>query len=133
MRLLLDTHIFLWFISADKRLKQGLTAAIRDPANDVYLSTVSVWEAIVKHQIGKLPLPQPPETYLPQQRVLHRISSLMVDEASVAQLGSLPSIHRDPFDRMLICQAIEHDLTFVTMDSAIPFLSRNRDGCWLAD
>ncbi len=59
MRLLLDTHIFLWFISADKRLKQELAAAIRNPENDVYLSSASVWEAIVKHQIGKLPLPQP--------------------------------------------------------------------------
>jgi PIN domain nuclease of toxin-antitoxin system len=71
MRLLLDTHIFLWFISGDNRLRQDLRDAIEDAANEVYLSPVSVWEAMVKHQIGKLPLPQLPEIYLPIQREKH--------------------------------------------------------------
>lgn len=69
MRILLDTHIFLWFISGDIRLSADIRDAIRDPDNEVYLSSVSVWEAIVKHQLDKLPLPEPPETYLPKQRV----------------------------------------------------------------
>ena len=83
------------------------------------MSVVSLWEVIVKHRLGKLPLPQPPEGYLPIQREQHRISSLPLDEASVSQLAQLPSIHRDPFDRMLICQALEHDLTLVTVDGTV--------------
>ncbi|MBS1787963.1 MAG: type II toxin-antitoxin system VapC family toxin [Acidobacteria bacterium] len=120
MKLLLDTHVFLWFISGDPRLQQDMRDAIQDASNEVYLSTVSVWEAIVKYQIGKLPLPQPPETYLPLQRQKHLIASLSLDEPSVAQLAQLPPIHRDPFDRMLICQAIQHSLIIVTVDHIFP-------------
>jgi PIN domain nuclease of toxin-antitoxin system len=116
MRLLLDTHIFLWFISADARLPERLRESIRNPEHDVYLSAASLWEAIVKHQLGRLPLPQPPESYLPTQRARHQIASLSLDEASVRQLAKLPAIHRDPFDRMLICQALEHGLVIVTVD-----------------
>jgi len=80
------------------------------------LSVVSVWEAMVKYYIGKLPLPHPPEHYLPLQRAQHQIASLPLDEASVCQLATLPAVHRDPFDRMLVCQALEHGLTVVTVD-----------------
>ena len=111
MRLLLDTHIFLWFISGDRRLPDTFIENIRNTDNEVYLSVVSIWEATIKYQLGKLPLPQPPERHL--------IISLSLTEASVGQLGKLASIHRDPFDRMLICQALEHDLTILTVDDAI--------------
>jgi len=107
MKLLLDTHVFLWFISGDNRLPDAMRDSIRDLNNEVYLIVVSLWEVIVKHQLGRLPLPQPPESYLPVQRERHRISSLSLDEASVSQVANLPPIHRDPFDRMLICQAIQ--------------------------
>nr|CAA9226503.1 hypothetical protein AVDCRST_MAG63-755 [uncultured Armatimonadetes bacterium] len=119
MRLLLDTHIFLWFISGDGRLPDAARNAIRDPDNDVYLSVVSVWEAIIKYQLGKLPLPESPEAYLPEQREKHLISSLDVDEASVARLAHLPPLHRDPFDRLLVCQALQRDLIIVTVDTAV--------------
>ena len=69
--------------------------------------------------LGKLPLPDPPQLYLPKQRDLHRFSSLPVNEADVLQLATLPPLHRDPFDRLLICQAIEHGLTLVTVDDQI--------------
>lgn len=129
MRLLLDTHIFLWFISGDARLPDGWRESIRNPENDVYLSVASLWEAIIKHQLGRLPLPEPPESYLPTQRVRHQIASLSLDEASVSQLTKLPPLHRDPFDRILICQAIEHGLTIVTVDDVLctyPVLVLNR-------
>lgn len=116
MGLWLDTHVFLWFISADTRLPPEWRDGIRHPGNDVFLSVVSVWEAIVKYYIGKLPLPHPPEYYLPLQRAQHQIASLPLDEASICHLATLPSVHRDPFDRMLVCQAIEHTLTIVTVD-----------------
>jgi PIN domain nuclease of toxin-antitoxin system len=120
MDLLLDTHIFLWYISGAPQLPPVIRDHIRDPDNQVYLSVISVWEAILKHQLGKLPLPDRPETYLPQQRELHQIDALPLDEASVAQLGGLPPLHRDPFDRLLICQAIQHSMTLATVDTAIP-------------
>ncbi len=119
MKLLLDTHIFLWFISGDDRLPNNIQQGIRNTDNEVYLSVVSLWEVIIKHQLGKLPLPEPPERYLPIQRERHQIANLSLDEASVSQLAGLPLIHRDPFDRMLICQALEHDLTVVTADDLI--------------
>lgn len=116
MRLLLDTHVFLWFISADGRLSAKWRDAIRDRGNEVFLSVASVWEAMVKYALGKLSLPNPPEHYLPTQRVQHQIASLPLDEASVCHLATLPSVHRDPFDRMLVCQAMEHSLILVTVD-----------------
>jgi PIN domain nuclease of toxin-antitoxin system len=118
MRLLLDTHVFLWFISGDARLPTDWRESIRDADNAVYLSVVSVWEALVKYRLGKLPLPHPPESYLPTQRARHQMASLSLDEASVCHLATLPPVHRDPFDRMLVCQAIAHELTIVTVDDA---------------
>lgn len=119
MRLLLDTHIFLWLITGDRRITETMQADILNPANDVYLSAVSIWEIAVKYQLDRLSLPEPPESYLPAQRQRHRIASLSLDEASVSQLARIPSVHRDPFDRMLVCQAIEHDLTIVTVDEIL--------------
>ena len=119
MRLLLDTHIFLWFISGDIRLPKSDREIIQNFENEIYLSVISLWEIIIKYQLGKLPLTEPPEIYLPKQRERHFISSLELDEASVSRLAEPPSLHRDPFDRMLICQAIEHDMTIVTVDDLV--------------
>ena len=119
MKLLLDTHIFLWFISGDQRLPDVKREYIRDPENAIYLSVVSIWEAIIKYQLGKLQLPESPEKYLPIQRERHEILSLSLDEASVAHLTQLPAIHRDPFDRMLICQSTVHNLPILTVDEII--------------
>lgn len=119
MRLLLDTHVFLWFISGDEQLPDTIRESIRDADNEAYLSVVSVWEAIIKNKLGKLPLPGDPAQYLPEQRERHLISSLPLDEASVAHLAQLPMIHRDPFDRMLVSQALEHDLTIATVDDKV--------------
>ncbi len=130
MKFLLDTHIFLWFISGDTRLPAGWRDIIRDAGNDVYLSVVSLWEAIIKYHLGKLPLPEPAESYLPTQRMRHQIASLSLRETSVRRLATLPLVHRDPFDRMLVCQALENNLTIVTVDGAfqaypVPILDRS--------
>jgi PIN domain nuclease of toxin-antitoxin system len=117
MNLLLDTHVFLWYISGDRRLPELIRDHIRDQNNIVYLSVVSVWEVMIKYQLGKLPLPESPESYLPLQREKHQIESLTLDEMSVARLSGLPNYHRDPFDRILICQALRHDLVIATVDS----------------
>ena len=115
MRLLLDTHIFLWYVGGDKRLRGATRAAIED-AESVYLSVVSVWEATIKYHLGKLSLPEPPYPWLSIQPENHGIESLPIDEASVAHLSKLESHHRDPFDRILVCQAIEHSLQIVSID-----------------
>jgi len=91
MRLLLDTHIFLWYLAGDAALRVETRDRLRDPVNQVFLSPVSLWEALVKNQLGKLPLPDEPGLYLCRQRVRHGISSLDLDEASVRQLVSLPA------------------------------------------
>ena len=90
---------------------------MRSTKNEVYLSAVSIWEAVIKYKLGKLPLPESPESYLPRQRKRHHIASLPVDEACVTHLSALPSHHRDPFDRLLICQAVEERLLLVSRDS----------------
>ena len=80
---------------------------------------ISIWETIIKYELGKLLLPEAPEIYLPKQRERHFISSLELDEASVSRLTEIPSLDQDPFDRILICQALEHDMILVTVDDLI--------------
>lgn len=119
MKILLDTHIFLWFVNGDNRLSTEVRNAISDYDNEVYLSIISIWECIVKYKLGKLPLPEPPDIYLPRQREYHQIINLNLDESSVIQLAKIPALHRDPFDRMLICQALQYNLAIATADKAI--------------
>jgi PIN domain nuclease of toxin-antitoxin system len=119
MRLLLDTHVFLWYVSADSQLPIDIRDAIRDPNNEVHLGSASVWEAVIKHGVGKLPLPGPPATYLRAEREAHRIASLAVDEDAFPYLSALPPLHRDPFDRMIIAQALQHALDLVSFDGAV--------------
>ncbi len=119
MKLLLDTHIFLWYIAADLRLLTLFRDAIREPKNEVFLSVASLWEATVKYNLGKLPLPQSPDIYIPTERRRHQIKSLSLHENAVKGLAQLPVLHRDPFDRILICQALANDLLIVTVDPQI--------------
>jgi PIN domain nuclease of toxin-antitoxin system len=87
MTLLLDTHVFLWYLSADPQLPVAFRDAISAPANEVYLSVASVWEVVIKYALGKLPLPEPPAEYLPRQRQAHKISTLPVEEAALARIA----------------------------------------------
>ena len=116
MKFLLDTSIFLWYISKDERLHQKNIDIIRDENNEFFLSAISIWECVIKEQIGKLKLPEPTVEYLIEQREMHFISSLQLEEKCLTVLPQLPLIHRDPFDRILICQAKFHQLTLVTSD-----------------
>jgi PIN domain nuclease of toxin-antitoxin system len=116
MTILLDTCDFLWFISGDASLSRRTTQAIQDPSNVVFLSVVFLWEITLKHSLGKLPLPDLPERFIPAQREKHGIQSLPLTEDAVKKLSALPLLHRDPFDRMLICQAQEHGMIFASSD-----------------
>lgn len=119
MRILLDTCTFLWICAGAAELSVAARQLFVEPANEVYLSVISGWEIALKHSLGRLPLPARPERFVPEQRALHAVESLPLDEASVLQIGKLPTHHRDPFDRMLVCQAITHGLVVLTPDPQI--------------
>ncbi|HJO39640.1 MAG: type II toxin-antitoxin system VapC family toxin [Vicinamibacterales bacterium] len=119
MNLLLDTTPFLWYITGSAVLPEQVVDAIRTPANDVALSVVSLREILLKHRLGRLDLPEEPGAYIPRQRERHQIAPLGLEEGTLTHLSKLPPHHGDPFDRLLIAQAIEHDLTIVTPDENI--------------
>ena len=119
MKCLLDTCTFLWIIVGAKELSPAAKALFIDPANEMLLSVVSVWELSIKHALGKFPLPSPMDRFLLEQRERHGITVLPLHEGAVLHLHKLPRLHRDPFDRMLICQAIEHDCLLLTPDPLI--------------
>lgn len=119
MRLLLDTQVFLWIATDSARLPRDLRTTLREPSNDLYLSVVSSWEIAVKARSGKLVLPMPVWAFLLESRERLGIQTLSIQETAVAHVAKLPNIHRDPFDRMLVCQAIEHQLTIVTSDTLL--------------
>jgi PIN domain nuclease of toxin-antitoxin system len=119
LKLLLDTCTFLWALEGGTALSPTVRKALVDPDHDVFLSAVSAWEIAIKHLLGRLPLPEPPDRYVPAQRTARGITTLPLDEDAALQLARLPVLHRDPFDRMLICQALAGGLTVVTPDPEI--------------
>jgi PIN domain nuclease of toxin-antitoxin system len=119
MNLLLDTCTFLWITLDPSQLSPPALQLFQDPANQVFLSAVSAWEIAVKYGLGRLSLQQSPELFVPQQRAAHRIAELVVREDEALRVARLPALHKDPFDRMLICQALANGLTIVTPDPLI--------------
>ena len=118
-RYLLDTCTFLWLVAGSDALPEQIREIIRNPDNEIFLSVVSAWEITVKHGANKLPLPQKPDHFVRTQRENHLLASLPLLEAHVLTLAKLPLIHHDPFDRMLVCQAVAEGLTILTPDAAI--------------
>jgi PIN domain nuclease of toxin-antitoxin system len=119
LRLLLDTCTFLWAVDGHARLTETAREAIANPDNEVYLSAVSAWEIAVKQARGNLTLTEPASRYVPKYRKSLGVLELPLDESSALEVGRLPAMHKDPFDRMLVCQAIAHGLTIVTPDPLI--------------
>jgi PIN domain nuclease of toxin-antitoxin system len=119
VKFLLDTATFWWIASGSDRLAPKAAEAFADPGNDVALSPVSLWELLVKHQIGKLPTPVSIVDLLAKFRNERLIRSLPVTESAVMRLAALPLHHRDPFDRLLICQALDEGMTLLTPDEQI--------------
>lgn len=119
MNLLLDTCTFLWIALDPSQLSPQALLLFQASANRVFLSSVSAWEIAVKYGLGKLPLQQPPELFVPQQRVAHQITELPLREDEALRVTQLPALHKDPFDRMLICQALANGLTILTPDPLI--------------
>jgi PIN domain nuclease of toxin-antitoxin system len=119
VRVLLDTATFLWAANDAAEFSAKAREIFADPENEIYLSSVSAWEIAVKHALGKLPLPESPARFVPRQRKQHGVDSLRLDEEAALHLSRLPLLHKDPFDRMLVCQAVVHRLVILTPDELI--------------
>lgn len=115
MKALLDTHTFLWAISGDERLSQPAKRVFVGPS-DLWLSVASIWEILLKVQIGKMPLPLPAGPYIVKKLVENRIETLPVSRDHVLRVETLPLHHSDPFDRMLIAQSLVEKLPLATSD-----------------
>ena len=119
MKLLLDTCTVLWLARGDRSLPARVRDILGGSGVEAAVSVASAWEIAIKHGLGRLPLPVPVAEFLPAVRARYSLSSLALDEESALHVAKLPHIHADPFDRMLISQAIVHGLTLVTSDPDI--------------
>ena len=125
MKLLLDTHTFLWFINDNPRLSARAKALLESDA-DMLLSIASLWEIAIKSSIGKLALAQPYHIFLPQQLTDNDIEILPISLAHLNVVATLPFHHRDPFDRLLIAQTIAEQLPIISVDTMFDAYSVKR-------
>ena len=117
MKLLLDTCVFLWLITGERRLSERVSSSVA--TGELWLSAASVWEIAVKYANGTLRLPVPPDRLVSAARDRYAISTLSIEDESALHVVKLPDLHSDPFDRMLVSQAIVHGLTIVTPDPLV--------------
>ncbi len=119
MRLLLDTHSFLWFISGDERMSTTARGWVEDVQNEVFLSVASLWEMAIKISLGRLRFAQPFDVFISQQISINRIGLLGITIGHTAKVAELPFHHRDPFDRLLIAQALVEQMPIVSRDPVL--------------
>jgi PIN domain nuclease of toxin-antitoxin system len=117
MQTLLDTNAFLWWVTNDKKLSSAAHTIISNPQNDIFFSIVSGWEIVIKTQIGKLPLPESPEIYIPSRLSYYNFKTLPINMKDVLQTWQLELHHKDPFDRLLIAQSQINNLPIITADT----------------
>lgn len=116
MQVLLDTNAFLWWVTNDEKLSRAARTIISNPQNNIFFSIVSAWEIVIKTKIGKLPLPESPEIYIPNRLSHYGFISLPIKMEDVLQIWHLESHHNDPFDRLLIAQSQIRNLPIITAD-----------------
>jgi len=119
MRLLLDTHTFLWWLGDDPALSAKARSVIADGRNECYLSLASCWEMAIKSSLGKLRLSQPVERFIPDELSANGFQLLGIDFRHVAKVEALPFHHRDPFDRLLAAQALSEKMAIVSADTVL--------------
>ncbi len=117
MRMLLDTHAFLWFIMGDSKLSSTARSAIENPSNEKLISAGSIWEIAIKASLGKLTLAEPFPILIPRELARNGFSILPLGVAHAARISAMPFHHRDPFDRLPIAQAQEESLAIVSADT----------------
>ena len=118
MRLLLDTHVFLWLQTDPERLGVHV-GLVEDPSTDLAVSAASSWEIAIKHQIGRLALPEAPDRYVPSRIRAIGAHAMPVEHAHALAVAALPALHRDPFDRLIVAQAKLEEMTILTADEAV--------------
>lgn len=128
MRLLLDTCVFLWLATEPSRLSQAATNALDDEQNELFLSDVSIWEITLKHKAGKLPLPDAPRVWVPEELQFHGIQSVPIVSEAMFVAVELPGDHRDPFDRLIGAHAQLGGFQLVSPDDA--FKTLGIDSVW---
>jgi PIN domain nuclease of toxin-antitoxin system len=116
MRVLLDTHVFLWWVEGDRALPAKARAALADQENECLISLVSAWELAIKAGLGKLKLALPVKRYIVEHAAANGFRMLDIRMAHIGRVETLAAHHGDPFDRLLIAQAIEEKLPVVTAD-----------------
>jgi PIN domain nuclease of toxin-antitoxin system len=126
MRLLLDTHAFLWWLAGDEALPPAARANIADESNDVFISAASAWEITTKHRLGKLPGVAAIVGDLDGAIAAQGFAGLPIDVRHAQIAGALPGPHRDPFDRMLIAQAMSNNLVLVSNEQPFDLYAINR-------
>ena len=119
MKILLDTHTFLWWITDSTLLSKEARELIGDGHNVLYWSAVSSWELAIKYALGRIPLPEDPKTFLPPELVKNNIESIPITDEHAFQAGQLPQHHRDPFDRMLIAQSQIESVVLLSNDQQL--------------
>lgn len=119
MRLLLDTHVWLWMLAEPERLGHRSRELVLDGSNDLLLSSASTWELSIKAGLGRIDLPEPPATYVPSRIRASGVTAIPIEHAPAARVASLPPHHRDPFDRLLVAQAIDLDVPLLSADPAL--------------
>jgi PIN domain nuclease of toxin-antitoxin system len=126
MKLLLDTHTLLWFIAGSTSLSQTARTLIEDAANEKFVSIASIWETAIKVGIGKMSLSAPFDALFPHQLNINGFELLAIEIEHASIITSLPLHHRDPFDRLLIAQAIQEKMTIISADTAFDDYGINR-------
>jgi PIN domain nuclease of toxin-antitoxin system len=119
VRLLLDTQAFLWFILDDPQLSATANALISDPKNDVEVSPASYWEIAIKISIGKYSLPEPFATFMEREIIANDFRILHIAPKHASAVSTLPFHHRDPFDRLIVAQAMVEQIPIVSSDPAL--------------
>ena len=116
MRVLLDTQVWLWMLVEPERLSKPARHLVEDLSNELLLSAASSWEIAIKWGIGRLPLPEPPSSYVPSRIQSTGVRPLAIEHSHVLLVADLPLHHRDPFDRLLAAQAVSEDVPLLTAD-----------------
>jgi PIN domain nuclease of toxin-antitoxin system len=119
VKFLLDTHTFLWWITDDPQLSEAAREIIRNSDNELFLSVASAWEMAIRVRLGRLHLPDRPDRFVPDQLARNGIQPLPIEMSHALYVARLPSIHNDPFDRLIVAQSMLEKLPIITKDGVI--------------